>query len=341
MSLLQDLLKETSVTTADNIAGDRGMLFSGGAVDASKQNKQKFKMLRRIGYINVDEIVKIKQSNKWKNILEGDNTTFDQTDVISKLDAAEKRAKADKDTVVFGMEDENGKIVKVYVRAEQSDDFEAALGTMLAGNDEGEDGENSAVEIAEVLFNLRDKFEIVDVEWGMIEGDEEQEQELAGDDAGGELEDPEGGEDMDADGEDMDDGGELDDEGTDDTEEDAKTALQSVIDVMKADAEAKQAEAKARQAEADSETAKYAANAADSKIRQEEQILDMEAHEKSKSDASKESKTLAKLAKYKHETQGDDYSVSENEETDDDSSESKQITKDELAALILKHMAHN
>ena len=351
MSLLHELLiKETAAggsTGAGGIANARGSLFGGGAVDLEADKKRKMKMMRRIGYFPVSEVLAPKQSNTWKEVYEAQaEDSYDQQDVISKLDDAEKKAKADKDTICFGLEDEDGGIVKVYVRSDQADDFEAALATALSAEDEDENDENSNAEIAEVLFNLKDKFEIVEVEWGVIEGDEEEEQELEGGE-GGEMA-PEGEGELDP------EGGELDDEmagGEDmvDDESEATSALQSVIDVMKADAEARQAEANAKKAEADADTAKYAAEASASKVSQEEEILDMEAHEKAKSDADKESKTLAKLAKYKHETNASaspevDVDVSktvsvENEESGDD--EDGTISKEDLAALLLKHMAHN
>ena len=209
MSLLTDLLiKETAAagsTGAGAIANARGSLFGGGAVDLEAENKRKTKMMRRIGYMPVSEVLAPKQSNTWKEVYEAQNEdSYDQQDVISKLDDAEKKAKSDKDTVCFGLEDEEGGIVKVYVRSDQADDFEAALATALSAEDEDENDENSNAEIAEVLFNLKDKFEIVDVEWGVIQGDEEEEQELEGGE--GEM-DPEGGE-----GEMDPEGGELEDE---------------------------------------------------------------------------------------------------------------------------------
>lgn len=343
MSLLYDILKEMAAdgsTGAGDVANARGSLFGGGAVDIEKENRRKTRMLRRIGYVPVKDILKLNQSNTWAAIKESEDTSFDTADVVSKLDAAEQRAKADTDTVTFGMEDDDGKIIKVSVRAEQADEFEQTLAMMLAGADDDDNNENTSTEIAEVLFNLKDKFQIINVEWPTIEGDEEEEQEIEGDDSelqddDSELQDDEMGPD--------------DGEMVDDTEDDAKSALASVIDMMKADAEAKKAEAEAKTAAAEAEISKHAAAAAESKVSQEEQILDMEAHEKAKADAAKEAKTLAKLAKYRHETKtsdtadvsGSDFDVAaENEETSDQG-EYETISKEDLAALLLKHMTSN
>ena len=90
-------------------------------------------------------------------------TDFDASDVVSRIDAASKKADQNEDTTAFGLEDEDGNMVKVYVRDEQAEDFEKELAALLAGEDENDDEENSSLEIAEVLFKLKDKYDIVDV----------------------------------------------------------------------------------------------------------------------------------------------------------------------------------
>ena len=107
-------------------------------------------------------------------------TDFDVADVLSKLEAAEKKAKVDKDTVCFGLKQQDGGIVQVYVKKEQGEEFEQALSQMLAGSDNNKDNENTSMEIAEVLFKLKDRYDIVDVDWGDIGEDEEQEQTVGG-----------------------------------------------------------------------------------------------------------------------------------------------------------------
>jgi hypothetical protein len=85
-------------------------------------------------------------------------------------------------------------------------------------------------------------------------------------------------------------------------------------------------EAKAKEAEA-------IAKAAESKVSQEEQILDIEAHEDKQKKSSAEAKRLAKLAKYRHEiksaeTQND---FEEEEETD-------KISVTDFADFLRKHL---
>jgi hypothetical protein len=217
---------------------------------------------------------------------------FNMADVLSKLDAAEKKAKVNGDTVTFGLEDEDGNVIKVHVRADQAKEFEAALANMLAGQDKNEDDENDSLEIAEVIFNLKDKFDIVDAEWPEITGDEEEQETV---EPGEEEAPPEGAE------PEMEPDAELEME----PEKGAESALQQVIDVLKADAEAKKAEAEAKTAEARAKEAEYTAQASANKVKQEEEILDMEAYYKQKKEKEKEAKTLAQLAQYKHDQAAD------------------------------------
>jgi len=327
----------SGATGAGAIANTRGSLFGGGIIDLKQARKRQLKLMRRIANYHI--------IGEGLGVDLGKND-YSPADVISKLDDAEKKSKIDKDTTAFGLEDEDGNLVKVYVKSEQADDFEHALSDMLAGNDENDDDENSAAEIAEVIFKLKDKFEIVNVEWPTIEGDEEEEQEVVGDETGMDDEGDLGAE-ADLGGEDelgLD--GEGEDQGASD-EEAAKSALQQVIDLLKADAESKTAEARAKEAEANAKEAEYAAQAAASKVSQEEEVLDMEAYYKDKADQEKEAKQLAKLAKYKHDLAKDANaslsmeSADAKEEKDDEEEDDDTITTDELAELIFNRLRAN
>lgn len=346
--LLDSVIKEMAAagsTGAGAIGGFRGSLFGGGVIDLKRAKNNQKRVMKKIGYYPINENISGEQD-------------FDAADVFSKLDAAESRADMNKDTVAFGLEDDEGGVVKVYVKTEDSDEFESTLASMLAGvADEDDDDEISALEIAEVLYNLKDKFEIVDVEWGEIEGDEEEEQEIEGEGDGdpgpaGEaglegaegMEGGEGGElDLEAEGP---EGGELDLEADLDSElgggeEDAKSALDSVISMMKADAEARQAEAEARKAEAKATEARYAAAAAESKIKQEEEVIDMEAYNDAEKQKSAEAKKLSDLAKYRHDKAGDASDQMEGAKVDEDEEEDDRdglISKEDLAKLIFRHL---
>lgn len=200
---------------------------------------------------------------------------LDANGVIAKLKNLDKQDQAaTQPLAIFGLEDENGNLVKVSVPIDQGADFEQALQASLSADDD------THAEIAEVLFDLKDRFDIVDIEWGDVVEDEEIVPE----------------EPLPVDGEEL----PIEDIPTEDTS-DVSSLLTQVIDMMKADAEARSADAKARKADAEAKEAEYISIQSAAKVRQEEQLLDMETHEKKQKEVSKEAKRLAKLAKWKHD----------------------------------------
>lgn len=232
---------------------------------------------------------------------------FDQAGVFAKLKAAEKKESVDRrDTTTFGLEDENGKLVRVTVPNDQADKFEQVLQTVVSRQDEDMDN----AEIAELLFNLRDQFTFVDVEWPEIEEDEEEQPEQPTD---GEMDlsNTDGEGDMDF---------TLDQPATSDTStevDEVKGLLTKVIDMMKSDADARRQEAIAREKEAEVRAADSAVNQALAKVKQEEQILDMEVWNKAQKEETKEAKRLAQLARWKHEMSKQNGSTDDDEQIDD------------------------
>lgn len=354
MSLLNDLVQEMAAagaTGAHAIAGVPGSLFDGGVVDAQQKKLKKKNMMRRV--MNMKEGLGV-------NL---DRNDFDSSDVISKIDAAGKKEDQGTDTTPFGLEDEDGNIIKVYIQNDQAEEFEKTLSAMLAGADDDEDEKNQSSEIAEILFKLKDKFDIVDVEWPGIEGDVEEEQEVAGGGedplggAGGEAggEDPLGGEGGEAGG-DLEGLGDEEGDGLDDEmapdDSGAESALSQVIDMMKSDAEAKKAEADARAAEARAKEAEYSAQSSASRVKKEEQIYDMENAEKKKKDQEKEAQQMAKLARHQYDKASDaevKLSMGESCVLDDESSRTNdkddkddddELTLRELSKLIMRNLAH-
>lgn len=347
MSLLDKLLKET--TTAGAVAGGdvanaRGRLFADQAETKSKKKKTKMRkhntQPKEVAGVKIIRYNTDSRVGKHGFMLEADeqgsDTTFDPADVISKLKNAEKKLNNERDTVAFGMEDDQGNVVKIHVPSEQAEDFENALQTLLSGHDDesdevysdfedNQDNQESedTPEIAEVLFKLKDRFDIIDAEWPEIEEDEEEvenQEEVEGEEGDqGDEEDMEGeGDEEDPEAEDMDDmeGDEEDPEADEDlegeegademeAEEDGQSevasALDAVISMLKKDAEARQAEAEAREAEAEAAEAKAAAQAAQAKVSQEEEVLDMEAYYDKQKKEKDEAERLKKLAKYRHD----------------------------------------
>ncbi len=226
---------------------------------------------------------------------------FDASEVTAKLKSLEQRDSEDfRDTVAFGLEDDDGNVVRVRIKHDQAPEFEKALQAFMSDANEDEE----LPEIAELLFKLKDQFDIVDVEWPEIEEDEEEGQVLDN----GEM--PQG-----------DDAGLAGDPGLEgDGLGDAPPAepavtdlLTQVIDMMKADADARKADARAREAEAKNREAEAAISQAQNRVKHEEELLDMDTYNKNKKEQEKESKRLAQLAQWRREV-GD----GEEGESDDD-----------------------
>ena len=288
MKSLRNLLREDAAagsTVAGDVAGVRSPVFTKP-------------MRREVPQVSVprkkNRTKRLRESLLRQMLAETDKETFKSLDVISKLKSAEKKFNYDRDSVVFGVEDESGNTVKVYVRSDQATQFENTLAEIL------EDPETENKEISEILFELKSKFEIGHVEWGNIEEDEEEITPPAGsDDQSGEPDDMG---DLDGNPEDgslefADDGGEM---AEPESMDNVESALDKVINMMKADADARKAEAQAKEAEFKAKEAEFAAKAADVKMKGEEEVLDMETYFKAKEDEKKESKKLAKLAQYRH-----------------------------------------
>ena len=302
MSLLSTFktLRNIEETAAGDVCGAAMPLFA-QLVSNTKQKKQATVLPRRKE--------PKKPSLGLKEALAGapdsepsDTPDFDQAGVIANLKKLERKETVNRrDAVAFGLEDDDGNTVKVWIKREQAKDFERQLTEFLSTQEHDEDNK----EIAEILYMLKNQFDIIDVEWPEVEEDEEQQTQIAGGDG---SQDP--NQDPNADpnaaaGGDVDLGGDLGAAGGDDSQ--ASSMLQQVIDMMKADAEARKAEAEARKAEARSKEADLAVKQAMTKVKQEEQFLDMESYNKAQKDQDKEAKRLAQLAQWKHRmNNGDD-----------------------------------
>ena len=275
--------------SANDIANVRMPLFS--KTEISKKKKKMPKVLSLKLKETVDGMLKEEDDQ---------HPDFDQTQVIGKLKSLEQKTKVDRDhSVTFGLEDENGNIVRVTVQAEQADEFEKALGAYLAGDDELEGEEGKMPEIAEILFKLRKHFNILDVKWPEVEEDQEQTTGVEGQPQPGAEGQP-GAEQPGKEGGEEDLGDMLGDE-TGGEDKEVKSLLQQVIDMMKADAEARKAEAEARKEEAKNKAGVAVGKQEQAKVKHEEEILDMEEYEKKQKEEDSEAKKLAKLAKWKHD----------------------------------------
>ena len=219
---------------------------------------------------------------------------FDSSEVLSKLKSLEDKESVDyKDTVTFGLVDTNVGIVKVSIPKDQASSFEQDLQHLMGEYSEKE----PTPEIAEILFNLKNHYTIVNVEWPEVEEDAEEsasvldpEQEgMPGEEGMDGMEEIPGEEGM----------GGMEEPNTDSV----TSLLTQVIDMMKTDADARKAEAQAREAEFKTRQAVAARDQAMARVKQEEQMLDMEEYNKSKKEREKEAKRLAQLAKWKHDVE--------------------------------------
>lgn len=225
------------------------------------------------------------------------NPAFDSTEVISRLKSLEDKDSAEvRDSTTFGLEDDNGDIVRVTISNDQAQEFEKALQAFMANVDNDEE----LPEIAELLFKLKDQFNIVNVVWPEIAEDEEETQTIEGGDGmGGDINQPGNEEAVPMDDIPMDDGASTD------ASVNTGDLLTQVIDMMRADAEARKADAEARTAEAKNREAEAAVNQAHSRVKHEEELLDMDTYNKSRKEEEKESKRLAQLAQWRRDVQKD------------------------------------
>lgn len=294
LSLLMDDAAPGTVSTG-NIASVRG-----GHEQNSKAKKRKT-MRRTYGNTNpVLHFIRVAEA-----------ADFNAQAVVSQLQAAEKEASAVNDTqsTVYGLEDVNGAVVKVFVKSDQAQDFEQVLQNILRDktNDIGDSrtADNQGIDVAELLHSLKDQFDIVDVQWPATEEEEDsapESDDLDMDATEGDV----GVDDLDATADDALEG-DVDDLGgdADATVDGTMSALNQMIDMMKADAEARKAEADAKRAEAVAKQAELQATAAMAKVRQEEDVLDMESYYKNKKEEDRETERLAKLVKWKHDMAAD------------------------------------
>ena len=243
---------------------------------------------------------------------------FNLSDALSKISNATKQNSLPKhDTVQFGLEDDKGGIIKVYVDSEQANEFEKALQQQLQQD-------MKKIEIAELLFSLRDEYNIVNIVWPKIYDDAVEEEEQKQDDPEQSMEqefddtsndeNPNENDKIPEDNVGAHSAGENDipvndlqsqDQVGDFSQDDQKATLSSILAMLSADAEAKKAEADAKAAEARAKEAEAMARTAEAKIKSEEQILDMEAYNKKSTQEKNETRKLAKLAQYRHQLKQD------------------------------------
>lgn len=104
------------------------------------------------------------------------NEAFDLQDVLSRLSGMTNKAGEaglSRNNVTYGVEDDEGNIMKVTVPKDQAPEFEVYLAHQLGDMEQAAlTGQTvQSVSMAELLFNLKDKFTIVDVDFPKIPTD--------------------------------------------------------------------------------------------------------------------------------------------------------------------------
>ena len=272
MNFLKYLNEDGGSISSGNIVNVRGSLF-GGMITRKGTRKRK------------------------KKISESDhNNEFSASDVISKIDNVAKKSEHKKNTACYGLEDSDGNITKIYVDREQAEEFKDALDKLL------NDDDGNKIDVAEILFNLRHTFKIVDVEWPKdLEEDEEVTNKLESDKTDNPnmpQEIPPEGAPPDANAPPMPEEPMPSEIGA---PEDNTSILMKVIDLLKADTDAKKAESDAKKAESEMRQQKLSMELTNQKISHEEQLLKSEDYYKQQNEKKKEDDRLSKLAKYRHE----------------------------------------
>lgn len=262
-----------------------------------------------------------------------ENVSLDQ--IYSKLGGVQNQSRMHEDnTQTYGVEDDDGNLMKITVRGDQQEEFESALAQELAEVEEykmtGRSGHGGNVSMAEVLYNLKQNFDIVNVEFPEIpkdkvynadkvsEPDEADTNTLPPEDNQPPDDDLEGEEGFDDSGEetgeedleDVDFGDEEDGEESPEDEEDVgmdfgeeendeESMLKKIIGMLSSEAEARRAQYEAEAEKSRALQAKYSMKAAQEEMENHEELARMEQEMEQQKEKEKEAKKLADLAKFK------------------------------------------
>lgn len=118
---------------------------------------------------DVDDSIHAKNDVEFRKL----RNSVGMSDTVSQVDVSNYLKKAhdvndEVDTVIFGMELDDGSVVKVYVNAQEATKFEEALSQMLGKEDD----------IEKVIDALATTFDIVDVVWPEVEQKQPEETDI-------------------------------------------------------------------------------------------------------------------------------------------------------------------
>jgi len=236
------------------------------------------------------------------------------------------------DTIAYGVQDDDGNIMVITIPIEQSEDLERTVAQTLADVMQYKKtgrGENKS--LAELLYDLKDNFNIIDAQFPTIpkdavynadeitsslpENDSMGDDEDMGDDdfgSEGDMGDEEtdnmdpsidGGDDMeDGDGDDDDFDPDDEDMGDDfgDGEEDKESLLVSVLGMLKSQNEKETAQANAEIEKAKAVQAKAALTSSKMEMEAQEDMVAAQAEMDAEKEKEKRAKELANIAKFNY-----------------------------------------
>lgn len=194
MSILQEIIKEMAITSGGSIAANpsgggeirrRDVQDSRSRPEWTDSAKADHAARREAGskmYVDPKSKqsldvarAKLKKKKTIKSKIKrffGLGEAVDLDDVSSRFKDMQTGATED-DTVTYGVEDDQGNLMKITVKSDIAKDFEDRLSQEIQKNAEFESDINkipnrNTPSMAEVLFKLKDEFEIIDVEFPTI-----------------------------------------------------------------------------------------------------------------------------------------------------------------------------
>jgi len=268
------------------------------------------------------------KKKKRKSYLKEENT-FNLSQVHSKLTGIRNQNRVGTNSVSYAVEDDDGNLMKITVRKDQAEKFEAALSEHMADVEEYKmTGRGYAKSIAEILYDLKQQFDIIDVQFPRIpenkiyvipqarieEADNEDDEEktdfssnFEDDDSEDEFpqngkeenpsKEPEGDEEKPEEEPEEDIGVDMDE--AEEDEEDEKTMLKSLLQMMIKQAEAEIAKAEAEAEKSRALQAEYSAIAAKEEMAKQTELARLEKELEEQKAKEREAKKLADLARYK------------------------------------------
>lgn len=276
------------------------------------------KAQNRMRYKSVEELI----PKTFKKLTE---SNMSLNSVFSELKNSETQSYDEKNVVTYGVEDDDGNLMKITVPHEQSEEFESTLTRQLAEIEDfkrtGHKGRN--ISMAELLYELKDSFTVLDVDFPTIPSNvvynADQATEAVDDfsdestdefDDSAEQTDDMTDSNMDdnadnVDGEDDENMDDMDDESVEDFSDepesnDAESILASVMSTLKAQADAEKAKADAEAEKARAKQAEYSAKAAAVEMERQEELVRIESEMEEQKEKEKEAKRISDIAKHNY-----------------------------------------